>query len=173
MLHTAIGTKVSKCTSQKFPAVMLTLLHCTFQKLCGRKVSHRFDWKARHSNYCIFVTPQRQSLWLDLLWVLLLKVQDNNGILTCASSNGNQRQHSNNSLNKTVRTLLIFFILLFLMGATEARACRWVDLSLPSSAGHRLWWEELQGGTDLSDTLLLSQSVREVLSFCLLTYWGK
>lgn len=64
------------------------------------RLSHRFDWKARHSNYCIFVTPQRQCLWLDLPWVLPLRVQDYHDILTCASSHGIQRQHSNNSLNK-------------------------------------------------------------------------
>lgn len=47
---------------------------------------------------------------------------------------------SKNSTPRTAWTKTRWYIIAFLTGATEARASSWVDLPLPRSPGHRLWW---------------------------------
>lgn len=71
---------------------------------------------------------------------------------------------SKDSAPRTAWTKNSWYIVIFLMGAAEARASSWLDLPLPSSPGHRLWW----GGMVPTPVThyYWAQSVREVLPFC-------
>lgn len=73
---------------------------------------------------------------------------------------------SKDSTPRTAWTKNSWYIIVFLMDATEARASSRVDLSLLRSPGHRPCWGGSQGGAYLLTHYSQAQSVRGVLPFC-------